>query len=216
MKNLLILEHPLIQELLTKLRDKKTSQIPFRKGLVTLGRIMGYELIKTMSIKKIKVETPIGQADGVEIPDRDNIVIVQILRASMPFVEGLIKAFPEAKMGVVSAKRIEGSNDSDFRFKIEMDYMNVPEISQDTILLLADPMLASGSTLLKVIDELLKLGNPKRLIVAAVIASPLGVERLFQNFPQAELIVAALDPSLNDNGYIVPGLGDAGDRAFGG
>lgn len=212
-----ILDHPLAQEILTELRDKGTRQIQFRKGLVRLGRLMGYELMKTMRTERITVETPLGPAVGVRIPDKKNIIIVHVLRASMPLVEGLIKAFPDARMGVISAKRVEeeDARAKNYEFSIRMDYINIPRIKNEDTLIIADPMLASGSTLLKVISELRKKGRPKRLIVASVISCPFGINRVRKEFPDVEIVTAAVDPELNKKGYIVPGLGDAGDRAFG-
>lgn len=102
-----VIDHVYAQHLLTRLRDKSTAGIEFRKGLVRIGRIVGYELVKTFPVRAVEVETPLGRSSGVEIVGLDKVVIVQILRAAMPFVEGLLKAFPRAKLGVVAARRKE-------------------------------------------------------------------------------------------------------------
>jgi uracil phosphoribosyltransferase len=102
-----IIDHPYAQHLLTRLRDKSTASVEFRKGLVRLGRIVGYELVKTFPVRTVDVETPLGVARGVEIVGLDRVVIVEVLRAAMPFVEGLLKAFPQARLGVVAARRRE-------------------------------------------------------------------------------------------------------------
>jgi len=215
-KNVHVLNHPLAQEILTKVRDKRTNQVEFRKGISRLGRLIGYELIKTMKFKEITVETPIAPAKGIEITEKKDVLIVTVLRASIPLTDGLLKAFPEARQGIISAKRIEleDAKAVNYQFDIKIDYMNVPEIRNDTVLIISDPMLASGSTMVKVIDTLLKKGKPKRLILASVISCPTGLERVLKAFPQAEIITVAIDPELNNKGYIVPGLGDAGDRSF--
>lgn len=215
--NVNVVEHPLAQEILTTLRDKNTGQIAFRKGLVKLGRYMGYEITKTMQYRIVEVETPTGSiAKGVQITDSQNIMIVNVLRAAVPFVEGLLKVFPAARQSVMSAKRIEeGIAAPNYNFRIERNYSKISKIYPNDTLIVADPMLASGSTLLAVIDEVLKVSNPKRVLVASVIAAPLGIQRLLDKYPTIEIFTASVDEGLNEHGYILPGLGDAGDRAFG-
>lgn len=117
-----IIDHVYAQHLLTRLRDKSTAGIEFRKGLVRLGRIVGYELVKTFPVRAVEVETPLGRATGVEIVGLDKVVIVQILRAAMPFVEGLLKAFPRAKLGVVAARRKEEGGVID----VDIFYSKIP------------------------------------------------------------------------------------------
>lgn len=204
-----IIDHVYAQHLLTKLRDKSTKGIEFRKGLVRLGRIVGYELVKTFPTRQVEVETPLGKATGVEIVGLDKVVIVQILRAAMPFVEGLLKAFPQARLGVVAARRREEGG----AISVEVFYSKVPQIEGDVVIV-ADPMLATGGTMIKAIEEVYKAGNPQRLIVASVIATPIGVDNVLSKYPHAEIYTVAIDPALNDRAFIVPGLGDAGDRAF--
>ena len=203
-------DSPFIMEILTELRDRKTGSIPFRKGLVKLGRYMGYELTKLMDVERVTVETPLETTEGVLVKDRRNVVIITVLRAAIPLMEGLIKVFEHARVGIISASRGKAP-----KFEIEMNYIKIPQItSQDTVIV-ADPMIATGSTLVRVLRELSKYGKPKRLIVLGVLAAPEGIERLKREFPELNVIVAKLDRELNDHGYILPGLGDAGDRAFG-
>ncbi|MFP3160759.1 MAG: uracil phosphoribosyltransferase [Vulcanisaeta sp.] len=213
-----VIDHPLAQAILTTLRDKNTKQIEFRKGLVRLGRLMGYEIVKSMDIETVEVETPLGvKAKGVRIKDLDHVVIIQVLRAAMPLVEGLVKIFANARMGVVSARRVEESHKpGSLDFDIEVTYVKVPRIFGDDVLIIADPMLATGSTIVTVLRHVLKYGNPKRTIVVSVIATRYGIERVFKEYPFAEIYTVSIDPELNERGYIIPGLGDAGDRAFGG
>ncbi|MEZ0318720.1 MAG: uracil phosphoribosyltransferase [Pyrobaculum sp.] len=204
-----IIDHVYAQYLLTKLRDKSTSGIEFRKGLVRLGRIIGYELVKTFPTRQVEVETPLGRAVGVDIVGLDRVVIVQILRAAMPLVEGLVKAFPLARLGVVAAKRREEEGVVD----VDIYYSKIPKIDGDVVIV-ADPMLATGITMTKTIEEVYKSGTPGRLLVVSAIATPVGIARVLSKFPNAEIYTVAIDPVLNDKAFIVPGLGDAGDRAF--
>ncbi|AAL81365.1 uracil phosphoribosyltransferase [Pyrococcus furiosus DSM 3638] len=203
-------DSPYIMEILTELRDKDTDSIKFRKGLVKLGRYMGYEITKTMDVEKVKVETPLEETEGIIVKDRRNVVIITVLRAAIPFMEGLIKVFEHARVGIVSAARGKPP-----KFEIEMNYIKIPQITPEDTVIVADPMIATGSTLLRVLEEVKKYGTPKRTLVVGVLAAPEGITRIKEKFPEVEIFVAKIDRELNDKGYILPGLGDAGDRAFG-
>jgi len=203
-------DSPFIMEILSELRDEKTGPIAFRKGLVKLGRYMAYEITKTMEIEKVPVKTPLEETEGILIKDRRNVVIITVLRAAIPLMEGLIKVLDHARVGIVSASRGKAP-----KFEIEMNYVKIPEIRPEDTVIVADPMIATGSTLIKVLDEVKRYGRPKRLIVVGVLAAPEGIERIKERHPEVEVFVAKVDRELNDHGYILPGLGDAGDRAFG-
>ncbi len=210
-----IIEHPLAKVILTQLRDKNTKQIGFRKGLVKLGRLIGYELMKTMNLEEFEVETPLGmKAKGFKIPDLDHIIIINVLRAATPLVEGLLKALPDARQGIVAIKRVEEKPGIE-NITVQKFYVKIPTINNDDIVIIADPMLATGSTISAVISEVLSTGNPKRLIVVSVISTEYGINKILKMYPSVEIVTVAIDPGLNDHGYILPGLGDAGDRAFG-
>lgn len=214
-----VVNHPYAQAVLTKLRDKRTGQIDFRKGLVRLGRVLGLELVKEFEIKEITVETPLSLAKGVTIPGMDNVVIVTILRAAMPLTEGLIKVFPAARQGVISARRVEEKGmKPGYEFEIEITYVKIPEIKPEDTVIIADPMLATGSTMVSIMDEVLKKGKAKRYFIVSVISTPIGIAKVLKKFRNVNLKVytVAIDEVINEMGYIVPGLGDAGDRAFGG
>ncbi len=206
-----IIDHPYAQHVLTKLRDVRTSSLEFRKGLVKLGRIIGYEIAKTFPRREVVVRTPLGEAKGLVLEDLDKVIIVEILRAAMPLVEGLLKAFPEARIGVIAAKRREEGGIID----VDIYYARIPDV-ENSIVIVADPMLATGVTLSSAIKEVLKRGIPKRLLTISVISTPVGIERVLSTYPNAEIYTVAIDEVLNKDGFIVPGLGDAGDRAFGG
>ncbi|ABL88795.1 uracil phosphoribosyltransferase [Pyrobaculum islandicum DSM 4184] len=205
-----IIDHVYAQYLLTQLRNRNTKGIDFRKGLVRLGRIVGYELVRYFPTREVEVETPLGKAVGIEILGLDKVIIVQILRAAMPFVEGLLKAFPQARLGVIAARRKEEGGVVD----VEVFYSKIPTVEREDIVIVADPMLATGITMTRAIEEVYRVGQPGRLIVVSVIATPVGIERVLSKYPETEIFVVAIDPTLNDKAFIVPGLGDAGDRAF--
>jgi len=217
------LDHPLAKAILTVLRDKRTGQIEFRKSLVRLGRIIGLEIVRFLDVVEVKVETPLNVlASGVMIPDMNNSVIISVLRAAMPLVEGLIKVFPNARQGVISARRVEEKGmRPDYSFEIEVTYYKIPEIKESDIVIVADPMFATGSTIIASLDYVLMRGVPKRIFIATVISTNIAIERLRNYllskgvFDRTRVITVAIDPMLNEHGYIVPGLGDAGDRAFG-
>jgi uracil phosphoribosyltransferase len=148
----------------------------------------------------------------------DDVVIVNVLRAATPLVEGLLKAFPAAQQGIISASRDEeAGRTADGTFPIGIDYVKIPEIRPEDTVVVADPMLATGSTMCAVLEEVLDgaEATPEHLFVLSAVAAPEGVERVTDAFPEVELVTVAVDDELDENGFIVPGLGDAGDRAFG-
>jgi len=211
-----VVDHPFAQQELTKIRNKNTNQIQFRKGLVRLGRICGYELMKILDKQEIEVETPLEKCKGIKIVDEERIVIINILRAAFPLVEGLLKAFPLAKQGVISAKRIESRKNNELEFDIEVNYVKIPDLTENDVVIIADPMLASGSTLMKVIEHINKKGRiHKKTIALSVISSEYAIKKMTSAFPNITFVTVAIDPKMNEKGYILPGLGDAGDRSFG-
>jgi|YelNatPaOPRAMG01_1025707.scaffolds.fasta_scaffold31685_4 uracil phosphoribosyltransferase len=213
--NVHVIRHPLAQAILTDLRNKETGQIAFRKGLVKVGRLTAYEIIKSFPVKEVYVETPLKvKAKGVRVPDLDHIVIINVLRAAMSLVEGLLKSFPLARQGVLAVQRIEEKEGIE-NIKAIKYFVKIPKFNSEDIIIIADPMLATGSTILEAIDEVYKVGKPKRLIVSSVISCEYGVNKLMEKHPEVELYTLAVDPDLNPHAYIVPGLGDAGDRSFG-
>jgi uracil phosphoribosyltransferase len=211
-----VITHALSDHVLSELRARGTEQIAFRKGLVKLGRLCGYELIDDrFEVRETEIETPLTRTTGPRVEGLDDVVVVNVLRAATPFVEGLMKAFPGARQGVISAGRDEsaGMND-DGSFPITVDYVKLPEITDSDTVIVADPMLATGSTMCTVLDRIGRNADPETVVLTAVSA-PEGVERVVGAHPGADLVTVAVDERLDDDGYIVPGLGDAGDRAFG-
>jgi uracil phosphoribosyltransferase len=212
-----VITHALAQHTLTDLRSVDTGQIAFRKGLVKLGRICGYELIDSrMPVREVPVQTPLTETTGHRVDGMDDIVIVNVLRAATPFVEGLLKAFPTARQGVISASRNEdtGMNERG-EFSIEVEYVKLPDIRPNDRIIVADPMLATGSTMCTVLDKLTDdQPDPEQLVVLSAVSAPAGLRRVNESFPDADLITVSVDDELDEDGFILPGLGDAGDRAF--
>lgn len=212
-----LITHALAKDTLSKLRDVETEQVAFRKGLVKLGRICGYEVIDgAMDTEYVTIQTPLEETTGERVKGLDNVVIINVLRAATPFVEGLLKAFPRAKQGVISAGRNEeaGMNE-DGEFPITIDYVKLPEITEKDTVIVADPMLATGSTMCTVLNHVLEEAPAyENLFVLSAVSAPDGLLRVGEQFPQTDLLTVAIDDYLNDEGFIVPGLGDAGDRAF--
>jgi len=203
-------DHPMVMEQLALARDRKTNQVAFRKAIYRLGRYMAYEFLRTLETEETDVETPLGAAKGRIVRGNDKIVIILVLRAAIPFVEGMYKNFPMARTGVISAWRGKAPD-----FPIEVTYAKIPQIRKDDVVVIADPMLATGHTLVQVARRVAKQGKPKRLAFFSVIATRQGIDYVAREFPRAEFYTCAIDPRLDGHGYIIPGLGDAGDRSFG-
>lgn len=213
-----VITHALARDTLSKIRDTGTEQVSFRKGLVKLGRICGYEIIDgALETEYVPVTTPLTEMTGERVTGLDDVVIINVLRAATPFVEGLLKAFPKARQGIISAGRNEESGmDESGTFPISIDYVKLPSITPEDTVIVADPMLATGSTMCAVLESVLDdQPEPANLFVLAAVSAPDGLLRVGDEFPEATLLTVSLDDQLDENGYIVPGLGDAGDRAFG-
>ncbi len=211
-----LITHALARHTLSRLRDVETEQVAFRKGLVKLGRICGYEIIDgAMETEYVAIDTPLAETTGERVRGLDDVVIINVLRAATPFVEGLLKAFPRAKQGVISAGRDESAGmDDQGTFPISIDYTKLPEITDDDTVIVADPMLATGSTMCAVLDHVTALGDPEDVFVLSAVSAPDGLTRVGEAYPEADLLTVAIDDELDDDGFIIPGLGDAGDRAF--
>ncbi|GAB7094487.1 uracil phosphoribosyltransferase [Halolamina litorea] len=213
-----LVTHALAKDTLSQIRDVETEQVGFRKGLVKLGRICGYEIIDgAMETEYVPVQTPLTETTGERVRGLDDVVIINVLRAATPFVEGLLKAFPRAKQGVISAGRDESAGmGDDGTFPISVDYKKLPEITEDDTVVVADPMLATGSTMCTVLEHVLDAADdqPEDLFVLSAVSAPEGLLRVHEEFPEADLLTVSIDDELNEEGFIVPGLGDAGDRSF--
>ncbi|MGZ7107978.1 MAG: uracil phosphoribosyltransferase [Methanobacterium sp.] len=204
-----IVDHALVLENLTRIRDKNIDRINFRSGIIEIGRLMGYEFADTLEKEPVNVQTPLGIAKGIRIRDMENIMVVSILRAAIPLVEGISKVFKEAEYGVIGAWRSEKPP-----FNAKMEYIKLPDI-ENKIVIVADPMLATGGTMNSILYEIKKRGTPKRLVIFNIISSEQGIKKIFENHAEVEIYTCSVDPIVNEDGYIVPGLGDVGDICFG-
>lgn len=199
-------------QFIAELRDVTIQKDPmrFRRNLERLGELMAYEISKSMSFQMVKVQTPLGIAPTPLI--KKPPVLATILRASLPFHQGFLNYFDRAENAFVGAYR--GYATASEEFEVAMDYISSPDLSGKTVILM-DPMLATGRSLEKVYHALLRFGTPARTHIAAVLASPEGVRYVQEKMPECHLWLGAVDERLNAHYYIVPGLGDAGDLAFG-
>lgn len=182
----------------------------FRRNLERLGEIFAYEISKTLPFAALDVETPLGIANTLQPSGR--VVLSTILRAGLPMHTGMLNYFDNADNAFISAYR---QNHKDGTFEIKLDYVASPDI-QDAALVMVDPMLATGSSLHVAIQELMRFGTPSSLHIVAAIASQAGLEYIRRLYPHAHIWLGDLDEELTAKSYIVPGLGDAGDCAFGG
>lgn len=183
----------------------------FRRNIERIGEIMAYELSKELHYSDIEIQTPLGIKKTTQI--KDQLVLCSILRAGIPLHMGFLNYFDSAENGFVSACRHHPNNDVYFDIKVE--YQAIADIN-DKNLLLIDPMLATGQSIVAVFNRLIERGTPREIHIAVTIAAPEGIAYLKKHLPpNCHLWIAALDENLDEKSYIVPGLGDAGDLAFG-
>lgn len=198
---------------IAQLRDVKVQndRLRFRRNIERLGEILGYEMSKKFSYANVEVQTPLGSAN---LPiQKEELVVCSILRAGLPLHTGLLNYFDAADNSFISAYRHHPNNDEEFEILVE--YLASPSLEGKT-LILADPMLATGRSFVNVLKALETMGKPKEIHLVAVIAANEGIEHVKENFPEnSHLWVATIDENLDERGYIVPGLGDAGDLCFG-
>ena len=207
--------HSLVSQYMLELRDVTVQHDPmrFRRNLERIGQIMAYEISKTLDYRPVPTATPLGTAECYTPADK--VVLATILRAGLPFHQGFLSYFDRAENAFVSAYRryTDASHD---HFEVLTEYLAAPSI-EGKVIILADPMLATGSSMELGYKALLTHGHPKHIHVASVIASQSAVEYVASKFPadKTTVWVGAVDPEINSHSYIVPGLGDAGDLAYG-
>lgn len=202
----------LLSVYIAQLRDLniQNDSMRFRTNLERIGMLLGYEISKTLSYTEKTVTTPLGKSVAGEL--QETLVICSVLRAGVPLHNGLLKSFDDAESAFISAYR---KHSSPTEFEIKVEYLAAPNINNKT-LIIADPMLATGQTFVNVVEAIKPLGQPKEIHIVAAIGSTEGVASLEKAMPKnTTLWIAAVDSKLNDKGYIVPGLGDAGDLCFG-
>ncbi|MHC5201120.1 uracil phosphoribosyltransferase [Myroides sp. LJL119] len=206
-------QNSILNHFLAQLRDQNIQKdsMRFRKNIERIGEIMAYELSKTLQYKPISVKTPLGTKHTTCVQDK--VVLCSILRAGLALHTGFMNFFDDAENGFVSAMRVH--TPGDLKDEILVEYQAAPSFD-DKILILIDPMLATGKSLVAVIEKLMINQTPKELHIAVVLAAPQGIKYLQDHLADnVHLWVATLDDTLDSNNYIVPGLGDAGDLAYG-
>ena len=203
---LYITNHPLIQHKLTIMRKRETGTLEFRELLKEIGMLMGYEVCRDFPLKEVEIETPMQKMIAHEL-DGKKVAVVPILRAGLGMVDGLLTLIPAAKVGHIGMYRDEKTHEPVFY------YYKMPE-GKDRMVILTDPMLATGGSACDAIKRLKEDGYT-HIRMVCLVASPQGVERVQREHPDVDIYTAALDDGLNKDCYILPGLGDAGDRIFG-
>ena len=202
-----VLNHPLIQHKLTIIRKKDTGTNEFRQIVGEIGRLMLYEMTRDLPLKNVEIETPIGKSTQKELAGK-KLVIVPILRAGLGMVDGVLQMIPSAKVGHIGMYRDEET------LKPHEYFFKMPPDIEERECIIVDPMLATGGSANMAIEALKKRGA-KNIRLAVLVAAPEGVKAVQEANPDVDIYAAAEDEKLMDNGYIYPGLGDAGDRLFG-
>ncbi len=205
-KNVFLIDHPLMQHKLTFLRNKQTNTKEFREIVKEVTTLMVYEIFRNIELKDIDIETPISKTVGKIMTDE--VAVIPILRAGLVMEEGILELIPTAKVGHIGIYR-----DPETLEPVEY-YSKLPKDLHDSNILIVDPMLATGGSAAKAID-LVKEGGGKNINLICLISAPPGIEKVVSKHPDVKIYTISVDPELNSHGYIVPGLGDAGDRLFG-
>ncbi len=207
MSTLHVVDHPLITHKLSIMRNKKTGSKDFRELLDEIALLMGYEITRDLPLEDVTIETPITKMTAKMVSGK-KLAIVPILRAGLGMVDGLLRLVPVAKVGHIGLYR-----DPDTHMPVEY-YCKLPFDIEDRIVILVDPMLATGGSSSDALTMLKKKGC-KNIRLMCLVAAPEGVKKVQEDHPDVDIYTASLDDYLNDHAYIVPGLGDAGDRIFG-
>ena len=205
--HLTIVKHPLVQHKLTIMRKASTPTALFRQLLREISQLLAYEITRNLETKNLKIETPLVEMNSPELAGR-KLALISILRAGNGLLDGMLELIPSARVGFVGLYRDEKT------LKPVQYYFKVPELLEERMVIAVDPMLATGNSSVAAIN-LLKEAGAKNISFLCLLAAPEGVENMKKAHPDVKIVTAALDSHLNENGYIVPGLGDAGDRMFG-
>lgn len=204
-------QHSLISNWVSELRNVQvqTDRMRFRRNLERIGEVAAYEISKQLAWEEREIQTPLGVATHKMLKEQP--VLATILRAGLPLHNGLLNFFDQADNAFISAYR---KHHKDGSFEISLDYVSCPEL-ENRVVIISDPMLATGSSLVKTIQFLREEGRPKEIHIVAAIACTVGIEYVQREEPSAKIWCGDIDDELTAKGYIVPGLGDAGDLAFG-
>lgn len=205
--NFHIIKHPLISHKLTYIRNYKTPKKEFKELVDEVSMLMAYEITKDLPLKKVEIQTPLAKTETYIISGK-KIVLIPILRAGIGMIDGILKLIPSARVGHIGIYRDHKT------LKPVPYYFKVPADCKDRFVILLDPMLATGGSAVAAVNRLKEVGV-KKIKFMCLIAAPEGVKIFCESHPDVSVFTAALDKRLNDSGYILPGLGDAGDRLFG-
>jgi len=205
--HLTIVDHPLVQHKLTLMRDKTRSTAEFRQLLREISQLLAYEVTRSLALGTKTIETPM-QTMQAPVLEGKKLALISILRAGNGLLDGVLELIPSARVGFVGLYRDEET------LQPVQYYFKVPESLEDRLVIAVDPMLATGNSSVAAID-LLKQAGAKNIRFLCLLAAPEGVKRMAEAHPDVPIVTASLDSNLNEQGYIVPGLGDAGDRMFG-
>ena len=205
-KGVTVIKHPLVQHNLTRLRDKRTGPQEFRRVLSEVAALMVYEATRSFAVRSIPVQTPLAPARGFQL--RHEVVLVPVLRAGLGMLDSILQLIPHARVGFIGLKREETTLRAIFYHK------SLPPDLEKFEVILIDPMLATGGSAVAALDLMAEHGA-KRVRLVNVLAAPEGIRWVQNHYPHLPIFTAAIDRKLNGRGYILPGLGDAGDRLFG-
>lgn len=206
-QNLIVVDHPLVQHKLTLMREKETPTAVFRQLLREISQLLAYEVTRELPMVTKTIDTPVQSMEAPTLAGK-KLALISILRAGNGLLDGVLELIPSARVGFVGLYRDEET------LQPVQYYYKVPDALEDRLVIAVDPMLATGNSSVAAID-LLKKSGAKNIRFLCLLASPEGVARMNEAHPDVQIVTASLDESLNDQGYIVPGLGDAGDRMFG-
>jgi uracil phosphoribosyltransferase len=201
-----VIAHPLVQHNLTKLRDARTDPEAFRRGLGEVASLMVYEATRSFQTKSVSVTTPLAKTRGAQL--KHEVVLVPILRAGLGMMGSILQLIPHARVGFIGLKRHEQT------LHASVYHKSLPADLSSFEILLIDPMLATGGSTVAAL-RLLSERGARRVRLVSLVAAPEGIARVHERYPEMPIFTAAIDEKLNAKGYIVPGLGDAGDRLFG-
>jgi uracil phosphoribosyltransferase len=205
-KDVTVIAHPLVQHNLARLRDRRTGSQEFRRLLAEIASLMLYEATRDFAVRAVSVKTPLAAARGFRL-ERE-IVLVPVLRAGLGMLDSILQLIPHARVGFIGLKREETTLRAQFYHK------SFPKNLSRFEVILIDPMLATGGSAVAALDLLVEQGA-KHIRVVNLVAAPEGIRRVRKSYPRVPVFTAAIDQKLNQKGYILPGLGDAGDRLFG-
>jgi uracil phosphoribosyltransferase len=205
-KNVTLISHPLVQHNLTRLRDQKTQPQEFRRLLGEIAALMTYEATRSLGVKTVRVRTPLETTSGRQL--KNEVVLVPVLRAGLGMLEPILELIPHGRVGFIGLKREETT------LRAHFYHQSLPKKLGRCEVILIDPMLATGGSAVAALDFLCEQGA-KNIRLVSLVAAPEGIRRVRKSYPTLPIFTAAIDRQLNAVGYILPGLGDAGDRLFG-